>query len=68
MKKIKIFFGVVLFVSFSLFTNETTEAQTINVCPGSGESCNAEITFGGDTVKVKSVKNKGGGTIVITQQ
>jgi hypothetical protein len=37
----------------------------MHVCPGSGESCVAEITWGGEKIKVNSYKSKGLGTIVV---
>jgi hypothetical protein len=49
---------------FSFFTN-TSYAGEMHVCPGSGESCVAEITWGGEKIKVNSYKSKGLGTIVV---
>jgi hypothetical protein len=53
---------------FSFNSAEKAQAQEMHVCPGTGESCNVEIAFGGNTVTVKSTKTKGGGSVVVKQQ
>ncbi|MCE7056690.1 hypothetical protein LZF95_18540 [Algoriphagus sp. AGSA1] len=47
------------------FTSSTYAGEELHVCPGSGESCEATITFEGKDVKVSSFKTKGSGTIVV---
>ena len=53
---------------FSLNSADKAQAQSMHVCPGTGESCIAEITFGDYTVTVKSSKSKGSGSVVVMEE
>ncbi|RUA30561.1 MAG: hypothetical protein DSY77_14040 [Bacteroidetes bacterium] len=55
-----------IFVAF-VFAIPAFSGEELHVCPGGGESCNATITYGGETVNVESEKNKGSGTVVVKQ-
>lgn len=50
-----------------VFAIPAFSGEELHVCPGSGESCNATITYGGEEVKVESEKDKGSGTVVVKQ-
>ena len=58
-----------LFVAAMVFSIETAQATTTyHICPGSGESCNAEVEVDGKVLKVRSVKTKGGDTVTVEME
>ncbi len=63
------FKGLVLAFSLaivgSFFSSPSVAGDELHVCPGSGESCQATITYNGQDVKVSSFKTKGSGAIVV---
>jgi hypothetical protein len=63
--KSKIYGGIFILGVFLLFKPKVTFAGEMHVCPGSGESCVAEIKWGGEIIKVNSFKTKGSGSIVV---
>jgi hypothetical protein len=56
---------VILTLLGTYFTSPSYAGEELHVCPGTGESCEATITFDGKEVKVSSFKTKGSGSIVL---
>lgn len=57
-----------MFIALGIGIAYTSKAaETLHVCPGNGEVCKAEITFGGQTVSVNSYKTKGSGSITVVK-
>jgi hypothetical protein len=55
-----------VFVAATFFSIKQAEAKTTyHICPGSGETCNAEVTVGDNTLTVKSHKTKGGDSVTV---
>ncbi|MFT4857268.1 MAG: uncharacterized lipoprotein YehR (DUF1307 family) [Algoriphagus sp.] len=66
MKKLILKSSVVVLTLLGVyFTSPSYAEEELHVCPGSGEKCEATITYKGDTVKVSSAKSPGSGSIVV---
>lgn len=69
-KKISLSIIALLFTvsSSAIFASEASlegGGDELHVCPGNGETCDATITYNGETIKVISSKTKGSGTAVL---
>ena len=68
MKKLSFILACLLLGFSTLSVSPSFAGDELHVCPGSGEKCEATITFRGETVKVSSAKTPGSGAVVVVEK